>query len=352
MRFIFPKILFLFEKIGLPHWVYEVTISLILIIFVVLFVILTDMFLIWLERKVAGRVQNRLGPMRVAYPKNLHGWAQSFADAIKLLLKEDIINKKADRWIFTLAPILVIVPAFASYAVVPFTEKWILKDLNIGILYILAISSLVVIGILMGGWSSNNKYSLLGAMRSCAQLVSYEVPLVLSILVIVMLSGSLSMQKIVAAQKIPFILFFPTGTIAFLVYLIAATAEINRVPFDIPEAESELVAGYNTEYSGIKWAFFFLAEYANLFLVAAIATTLFLGGWKGIIIPFLPTNFSLFFWFLFKCYLIILFLIIVRWTFPRVRVDQLMVFSWKFLLPLSLVNIFLCGIFMLIFNKG
>jgi NADH-quinone oxidoreductase subunit H len=275
--------------------------------------------------------------MRVGW----HGLLQPIADALKVMMKEDIIPTNADRLVFILAPVLIFVPALASYLVVPFAPGIVLRDLNIGILYIFAITTLTVLSILMAGWASNNKWSLLGAFRSAAQIVSYEIPLVLSVLGVVMMTGSLSMVRIVEAQRsVWFILLQPVG---FFIYMVAATAEVNRTPFDIPEAESELVSGYNVEYSGIKFAMFFLAEYANLFLVSAIATTLFLGGWQG---PILPG----FVWFLVKTIAIVFVLMWFRWTFPRFRVDQLMSVGWKILVPLAFVNILVTGLVMLAFQ--
>jgi len=312
-------------------------IEIILVVFsfgLALFIALVVMFEIWLERKIAGHIQVRLGPMRVGW----HGLLQPIADALKVMLKEDVISVSADKLVFILAPVLIFIPALMAFLVIPFGKGIVLKDLNIGILYIFAITTLTVLSILMAGWGSNNKWSLLGAFRSAAQIVSYEVPLVLSIIGVIMITGSLSMVKIVEAQRnIWFILVQPLG---FLLYLIAATAEVNRTPFDIPEAESELVAGYNVEYSGIKFAMFFLAEYANLFLVSAIAATLFLGGWQG---PYLPS----FVWFLLKTFAMVFLLMWFRWTFPRFRVDQLMDLGWKLLVPLAFLNIFLTGIVML-----
>lgn len=331
----------LFIEYNIPLWLYNLIYIIIIALIIIGFVLLTVLFLTWLERKLSARFQSRLGPMRVAWPRNLHGWAQPIADAIKLLIKEDIIAKSADRWVFTLAPLVVFVPAYLVYLAIPFAKGWIVKDLNIGILYIIAISSLGVIGIIMAGWGSNNKYSLLSALRSAAQMVSYEVPLILSIIVVVMLTGSLSMVKIVEVQKnLWFAFLFPVGPLAFLIYLISATAELNRIPFDLPEAEQELVAGFHIEYSGMKFAFFFLAEYANLFAISAICATLFLGGWQGPVLPPLV-------WFFLKSYLVVFILMWLRWTLPRVRVDQLMNLAWKVLLPLALINIALTGIVMM-----
>ncbi|BAS31880.1 NADH-quinone oxidoreductase subunit NuoH [Dehalococcoides mccartyi] len=289
------------------------------------FVIVSVLIFIWLERRLIGRFQLRPGPNR-AGP---FGLLQPIADAIKVLIKEDIIPSEADKGVFWLAPLVAFVPVMLMFAAIPFADGVMLVDLNIGILYILAVSSVTVIGIFMAGWSSNSKYSLLGAMRTIAQEVSYEIPLVLSILGVVMLTGSLSMNEIVKAQDVPFILLQPLG---FFVYLSAAMAEVNRTPFDLLEAESEIIAGFHTEYSGMKFGLFYLMEYAEVLAVSAIATTLFLGGWQG---PLLHPVF----WFIAKVLLVFMFIIWVRATLPRLRIDQVMAFGWKFLLPLSLANL-------------
>ena len=296
------------------------------------FIAVSAMFLIWWERKVSAHIQTRLGPMRVGW----HGVLQSIADTIKLLLKEDIRPSEADILVWWLAPFFVVVPSVMAFVAIPFGATLIPRDLNVGILYIMAVSSVGVIGIFMAGWGSGNKYSLLGGMRAAAQIISYEIPMILSMITVVMAAGSLSMQTIVESQSRSWNIFHPTLAIAFVVYMIAATAEVNRTPFDIPEAESELVAGFHTEYSGMKFAMFFLAEYTNLFIITAIGATLFLGGWKG---PWLPPVL----WFLIKTYGLISVLMWVRWTFARVRVDQLMRFAWKFLTPLSFVNLAAAG---------
>ncbi|MDP3787475.1 MAG: NADH-quinone oxidoreductase subunit NuoH [Candidatus Omnitrophota bacterium] len=300
------------------------------------FISVSAMFLIWWERKVSAHIQTRYGPMRVGW----HGVLQPVADVIKLLLKEDIVPAGVDRWVWWFAPFFAVVPSVMVFACIPFGNIFgitlIPADLNIGILYILAITSVCTLGIFMAGWGSNNKYSLLGAMRAAAQMISYEIPLVLSIITVVMFAGSLSMQKIVEGQSKLWFVFQPNLAIAFIIYLISAVAETNRVPFDIPEAESELVAGFHTEYSGMKFAMFFLGEYTNLFIVSAIAATLFLGGWQG---PFLPPVI----WFLIKTYGIITVMMWFRWTFPRVRVDQLMGFTWKVLTPISFANLAVAG---------
>jgi NADH-quinone oxidoreductase subunit H len=300
------------------------------------FIIAMALFMIWFERKIVGHIQSRIGPLHVG---KYFGWAQSFADTLKLFLKEDVIPSSADKLIFTIAPIVAFVSSFMVYVTIPFAGNLVAKDVNMGILYIFAVSSFATIGIFMGGWASNNKYSLLGAMRVAAQIVSYEVPLLLSVLGVVMLSETLSLTRIVEAQKHAWYVFYqPVG---FFVYFTAGVAEVNRLPFDIPEAEAELVAGFHTEYSGLKWAFFFLSEYANMFIVSSVSTLLFLGGWLG---PFLPGVV----WFLLKAFFLMFVMVWVRGTYPRLRVDQMMGFCWKFLLPLAFLNIVLTGLVMVL----
>jgi NADH-quinone oxidoreductase subunit H len=296
------------------------------------FIAASAMFLIWWERKVSAHIQSRYGPMRVGW----HGVLQSVADAVKLLLKENIVPAGADKLVWWLAPFIVVVPSVMAFVVIPFGKNLIVKDLNVGVLYLMAISSVCVIGIFMAGWGSNNKYSLIGGMRSAAQIISYEIPLILSMIIVSMQAGSLSMQQIVAAQAGYWNILHPNMALAFIVYIISATAEVNRVPFDIPEAESELVAGFHTEYSGMKFAMFFIGEYTNLFIISAIAATLFFGGWQGPIL-------SPVIWFLIKTYGIVFILMWVRWTFPRLRVDQLMGFAWKVLMPVSFFNLAITG---------
>ena len=296
------------------------------------FISVSAMFLIWWERKVSALIQNRMGPMITGW----HGSLQSVADSIKLLLKENIMPAGADKLVWWLAPFFVVVPSVAAFVTIPFGKNLIVHDLNVGILFITSITSVCVLGIFMAGWGSNNKYSLLGGMRSAAQIISYEVPLLLSIVLVVMETSSLSMQDIVRAQEHGWFIFKPNLALAFLIYLISSTAEVNRVPFDIPEAESELGAGYHTEYTGMKFAMFFVAEYTNLFIVSAIAATLFLGGWQG---PWLPS----FVWFLIKAYGLIFLSMWVRWTLPRVRMDQMMGFAWKVLTPAALLNLLISG---------
>ena len=317
---------------GVPPVVLQVTLMLAVAIAVILFISVSVMFMIWWERKISAHIQVRYGPMRVG---GWHGWAQSLADGIKLLIKEDIIPAGADRFVFALAPMVVFAAALAAYVIIPFGPNLIIRDLNIGVFFYISISSLTVVGIIMAGWSSNNKYSVLGALRSAAQAVSYEVPLVVSILGVIMTVGSLSMVEIVEAQQR--VWFIVPQFVGFLIFLTAAIAECNRLPFDIPEAESELVAGFHVEYSGMRFAIFFLAEYANMFTVSAIATALFLGGWHG---PLLPP----WLWFLLKTYFIIFIMMWLRWTLARLRVDQLMNVGWKYLLPLAFLNMGITGL--------
>jgi len=307
--------------------------------------LLAALFLVWWERKISAHIQDRLGPMRTGP----HGLLQTLIDALKLIQKEDIVPASADKKIYFWAPVLAFVAAYMAYIVIPFGKGLIARDLNVGILYIIAITTFTVISLLMAGWGSNNKYALLGGMRSAAQVISYEVPLTISVLGAVMLAGTMSMNGIVEAQGPYFWKWYWLPQIlGFGIYFIAATAEVNRTPFDLPEAEQELVAGFNVEYSGMKFAMFFLAEFVNMFTVSAIATTLFLGGWQPPIpgLVFIPS----WVWFLGKTLFLVFILMWFRWTYPRLRVDQLMGFAWKFLLPLSFVNLFLTGLGVYLFK--
>lgn len=295
--------------------------------------------ILYIERKLMADIQLRYGPRRVGR----FGLLQPIADSLKLLLKEDIIPKNADRPLFILAPFLVFIPAFLMYLVVPVGEGLIAVNLDIGIFLAVAVSTVLPIGIIVGGWSSFNKYSMLGAMRTAAQQISYEVPLLLSFLGVVMLAGSMHLVEIVNAQQGYrwFILFQP---LAFLFFFVASMADLNRTPFDIPEAESELVQGYVTEYSSMKFALFMLAEYSNILVLSMLAVLLFFGGWEGP--AFLPGIV----WFIIKVYAVVFLNIWVKTTLPRVRIDQLMALGWKVLLPLTLVNIAITG-FMVTFGN-
>ena len=289
------------------------------------------MFLVWMERKVAGHIQARMGPMEVGY----HGALQLVADAIKTMAKQDIIPKHADALLFRLAPILIIVPALTALSLIPFGRGLQFADLNIGLVLFLALTSLTSMVLLMAGWSSNNKYSLLGAMRSAAQDLSYEVALIFSTIGVVLVSGTLSLRGIVDAQSPVWNIV--TQPLGFVLFFIAMVAELNRTPFDLPEAESEIVAGYFTEYSGMRFILFFLGEYVNMLVLSGLLTVLFLGGWHGVLFPGVV-------WFVLKVMLVVFVLMWMRWTFPRFRMDQLMGFGWKVLIPLSLLNILLTGL--------
>lgn len=304
-------------------------------------------FLVWMERKVSAHMQSRIGPNRVGP----FGLLQTVADAIKLTFKEDIKPRHRDRIPYYWAPVVAFVSTFMALVVVPVDDGWILRDLNVGILYIIAITGFSVIGILMAGWSSNNKFSLLGGFRSAAQIVSYEIPLVLSVVPVIMITGTLSLHGIVKYQEQAGFWFVFPQCIGFLAFLTAATAEANRAPFDIPEAESELIGGFHTEYSGVKFAMFFLGEYVAVIVAACIAVSVFLGGWLA---PFglgaLPVPSVV--WFLLKVLVVIYFIMAFRWTFPRLRVDQLMAFGWKVLIPVTLLNILGTGFVVLLLERG
>jgi NADH-quinone oxidoreductase subunit H len=302
------------------------------------------LYLVLLERKVAAWFQLRLGPNRVG-PAGLF---QTMADALKLVSKELTSTDKTDKFLYNLAPYFVIITSLTALAIFPFSKQFQAFDINIGMLFLLAVSSLGVIGILVGGWSSNNKYSLIGAMRSGLQTISYELSVSLSILTMILLTGSLQLSEIIEIQRTGGWLIWQgqiPAVIAFMIFMISGTAETNRAPFDLVEAESELGAGFHTEYSGMKFAYFFLAEFINMFIIASIAVVLFFGGWLS---PFGITEgltwFPEFFWFFIKVLLIIFLMMWFRWTFPRLRVDQLLTLEWKYLLPINLVNLVLMAI--------
>jgi NADH-quinone oxidoreductase subunit H len=309
-----------------PGWAAYIVPGIVGILVVLAFVVITVIIFIWYERRLLGRFQIRLGPNRLG-PEGIF---QPIATALKILLKEDIVPAKGDKLIHWLAPLIVFVPVLMVFAVVPFDKGAILTDLNVGIVYVVAISSVSTIGIYMAGWASNNKYALIAALRTVAQMVSYELPVVLAILGVVLMTGSLSMTQIVAAQNLPFIILQPLG---FVIFFLGTVAEMNRSPFDLLEADSEIVAGYHIEYSGMKFAMFYLGEYGHALAYACIVTTLFLGGWQG---PFLPPIV----WFLIKVIAIFSLIVWMRATLPRLRVDQLMSFAWKGLLPMAIINLF------------
>lgn len=338
------------HKAMTPFWT-TVTEMLIIGVLILLFYALVGLFLVYAERKVCAFMQNRLGPNRVG-PLGLF---QTIADLIKLLLVELIPIKNADKFLFNLAPFIVIIASFMAIAAIPFANGLHPIDLNIGVLYVIAVSAMGVIGVLLAGWSSNNKYSLIGAMRSGAQIVSYELSVGLALITIVILAGTMQFSEIVEAQRTGWFIFkgHIPAFIAFIIFLISSTAETNRGPFDLAEAESELTAGYHTEYSGIKFAFFFLAEYMNMFIVASIAATVFLGGWMPFhvghwdgfnnVMDYIPP----FIWYIVKTFFVIFLMMWFKWTFPRLRIDQLLTLEWKYLLPINLVNVLIMALVVL-----
>ena len=333
-----------------PGWA-TATELLIIGVVILAFYALVGLFLIYAERKVCAFMQNRLGPNRLGP----YGIFQTVADMFKLLFDEIIPIKNSDKILFNLAPYIVIIASFLTLGALPFAKGLQAVDLNIGIFYVIAISSMSVVGVLLAGWSSNNKYSLIGAMRSGAQIVSYELSVGLSVITIVVLAGTMQLSEIVEAQRWGWFVF--TGHIpafiAFIIFLVASTAEINRGPFDLAEAESELTAGFHTEYSGIKFAFFFLAEFINMFIVSGVAVTLFLGGWMplhvygwdgfNMVTDFIPPIF----WFFGKVAVVIFIIMWFKWTFPRLRIDQLLKLEWNYLLPINLFNLLLMAFIVL-----
>ncbi|HEX2921955.1 MAG TPA: NADH-quinone oxidoreductase subunit NuoH [Bacteroidales bacterium] len=333
-----------------PFWT-TVTEMLIIGVLILTFYALVGLFLVYAERKVCAFMQNRLGPNRVGP----FGIFQTIADLVKLLFVELVPIKNADKFLFNLAPFIVIIASFMAIAAIPFAKGLHAIDLNIGVLYVIAVSSMGVIGVLLAGWSSNNKYSLIGAMRSGAQIVSYELSIGLALITVVILSGTMQFSEIVEAQSTGWFIFkgHIPAFIAFIVFIIASTAETNRGPFDLAEAESELTAGFHTEYSGIKFAFFFLAEYINMFIVASIAATVFFGGWMPLHIggwqgfnntmDYIPP----FIWYIGKTFFIVFLMMWFKWTFPRLRIDQLLTLEWKYLLPINLVNVLIMALIVL-----
>mgnify|MGYP001381326580 FL=1 len=321
---------------------------------------------VYFERKISAFMQDRLGPMEVGIfgfkggKKFWGGIGQTLADAIKLLVKEDILPNNADKFLMILAPFIIFTGAFLTFIGLPFAQNIVISDFNIGIFYIFAMSSIGVIGVILAGWSSNNKWSLYGSMRAAAQIISYEIPIGLSLLLVVLVTGSLHLGDIVQWQADHrwFIFHSPFTFLAFFIFYISTIAETNRTPFDIPEAESELVAGWMTEYSGFRWALFFLSEYANMLIVSIVASIVFLGGWLSPLQIFniFPDSWLILdgpamglFWILFKAVILIFIMMWIRWTFPRLRVDQLMYLCWKIFIPFALVNLLFVSLWELIF---
>jgi len=333
----------------MPSWITPNLVAHLVLIFIIFNVlVLASAFMVWMERKVCAYIQDREGPNRVG----IEGALQPFADVIKLLFKEDLKPAAADTFIFLIAPVISTATAFAAFSVVPFGTQTTLfglldeplllqvSDVNVAVLVIFAVTSMGIYGIVLAGWSSNSKYSLLGGLRSSAQMISYELAYGLSLAAVVMLAGSLSLREIVTNQSGYWLYVIPKWyiflqPIGFLIYMTAGVAETNRAPFDFPEAEQELVAGYHTEYSSMSFALFFMAEYINMVTVSAVATSLYLGGWLG---PFLPDWLG-WLWFLLKVFLLLFFYVWMRWTLPRYRYDQLMEFGWKWLLPAAVINL-------------
>ena len=324
----------------LPCWLSYVVAGVSIMLILVNAVLLGAAIVSWMERRLLGRFQNRIGPNRWGP----FGLLQPIADLFKLITKEDLIPAGADRIAFTLVPIIMVASLILMAAVIPFAKDTSLVDLNVGILYLLAISSLTSIALFTAGWASDNRYALFGTARSVAVLISYEVPVVLSLLGVVMIVGSMSLSSIVESQSIPFIVVQP---LAFFVFLAGMSAELNRTPFDLAEAESEIIAGYHTEYSGIKFALIQAAEFGGVLVVSALITTLFLGGWSGPWEEYLG-----WIWFLVKTILVVAVFSWIRATFPRLRIDQIMAFSWKVMLPLSIINLAVTAVEVYVLKSG
>lgn len=323
---------------------YPITILIIKILVVYLILPLILLVIIYAELKILAHIQHRLGPMVTG---GFHGWLQPVADGLKFFLKEDIIPTAADKWIFFLAPLVFLIPAFMVFVALPISGYLVVENMDLGLFYVIAIAAVAVIGLVMAGWGSGNKYSLMGSLRAVAQVISYELPLAISAIGVAMMAGSLNLITIGQKQSVWWLGFIPSWYvipqfIGFAVFLIAGLAELTRIPFDLPQADSEIVEGPHVEYSGMKFAFFYFAEYLNLVFLAAMITVLYLGAWNG---PFFASPI----WFLIKMGLIIFFIMWLRGTFPRIRPDQLMEYSWKILLPLSLLNILVTGIFKVYF---
>jgi NADH-quinone oxidoreductase subunit H len=331
---------------NLPPWLQVGLAGVLCAVLLITFMALGPLLYVYVETKVAGFMQDRIGPKRVGP----HGLLQTVADALKLMFKEAIYPAGADKKLFIIAPCLVVLGAFLSFVVIPFGSRLQPADLNVGVFYVVAVSSLSTVGLIMAGWASNNKYALFGAMRSAAQIVSYEIPAVMILLTVVMVVGSLSLQDIVWAQtgglQNWFLFrFFPLMPVAFLIFFTAGLAECNRAPFDIPEAESELVAGFHTEYSGFFFAMFFMAEYTEMFIISAVSSVLFLGGWWAphpALQQIGPVGLGPL-WLIAKAWFLVFVMMWLRWTLPRLRVDQLMYVAWKVLLPIAMVLVVIIG---------
>jgi NADH-quinone oxidoreductase subunit H len=344
--------------VGDTLYFYAISPALKILVLLFLFVLPLITYLVLIERKVLGYMQARVGPNRVGP----WGLLQPIADVMKLLVKEDTLPRQAVKWAFVLAPCLVVGPAFIILSVIPFGPpssgaghpSWFISDVDTGVLFVIALATIGVYGLIIGGWSSNSKFSLMGGLRSAAQMISYEVPQGLSLVVPLMFAGTMSLVGIVEAQRDQQVWFLfkypPVGLLAFFIYLVAGVAESNRNPFDLPEAESELVAGFHTEYSGMRFALFFLGEYANMIVISAVATTLFLGGWLPPLPHLLPVlnHVPGVLWFVAKLFFFLFVYIWFRGTFPRYRFDQLMDLGWKWMIPLALATIFVAGLWKLL----
>jgi len=337
----------------------QLIVSILLSTLPLIFINVMVLVVLYTEMKVAAHIQDRVAYMRTGW----HGVLQPIADMLKLLQKEDIIPTKADKLLFRMAPFIAFIGTYVVYAVLPFSSIYIGSNINLGAFFLVAAGSFVVIGILMAGWASNNKWSLFGGIRSAAQMISYEIPTALAIVIVVMITGSLNLQDVTKFQDggignwiifggpLPWaqkLMLMPFTLITFLILFVASIAEVNRTPFDLPEAESELVQGYNTEYSGMRFAMFYLSEYANLFTVSAVVVSLFLGGWSSPFNSFMSGPLWGIFWFVTKAYTFVLIQIWLRWTLPRLRVDQLMFVSWKVLTPWLFVCILAVGLILVI----
>lgn len=318
-------------------------------------VLLFVLFAVWMERKVAGHVQDRLGPMRTG---GWHGWAQTIADLMKMIQKEDIVPAKADRYLFKMAPFIAFGASYSAFVAIPLSSAYIGSMFDVGVFYVVAITSLLSVAIIMAGWASNNKWSLLGAMRTAAQTVSYEVPTIATILSVVVVTGTLNLMEVTELQSGNNVLGFlpnwiifhsPFMIVAFVIFFISMLAESHRAPFDLPESESELVGGYQTEYSGMRWGVFMLTEYADMLLLALVGATLFFGGWNSPFGEVLSGPLWGFFWMMLKGMTLVFVMMWLRWTLPRLRVDQLMNVCWKYLIPVSFVNLVFIALWQMLF---